>query len=276
MAMSNQNGVAEGSVPGLATFARVSIEDCERALSELMAPDTYSRSKEHEGRRIEAVEGGWRILNHRKYREKMSADERREYLRKKQAEWRARHKPSVNTASTDVDRLSTVSTHTEADTDTDTKDQLIDQDNQQQLAAVVDKTTAEVKGRKRKPYVTRERFVVHDWMHADLRARLGKDADAFDLETWYAELDRKISGNGAMDTEWPWLRKQCLREARERGLILDSANNMQARVAKTRPMPPAIQGRTSCQHDPPCANTRECTKRTINEHRKASGREALA
>lgn len=118
MAMADQNGVAEGSIPGLATFARVSLEDCERALRELESPDPYSRTKAFEGRRIETIEGGWRLVNHRKYREKMNADDRREYLRKKQAERRAKRK-AVNTTVNSSQQMSTPSTHAEADTYTD-------------------------------------------------------------------------------------------------------------------------------------------------------------
>lgn len=90
LAMADKNGVAEGSLPGLADMARVSIPDCEAALEKLKSPDSYSRTKEHEGRRIEECEGGWQILNHRKFRQKLCADERREYFRDKQAEHRAK------------------------------------------------------------------------------------------------------------------------------------------------------------------------------------------
>ena len=40
------------------------------ALATLSSPDEFSRSTEHEGRRIVAVDGGWQILNYLKYREK--------------------------------------------------------------------------------------------------------------------------------------------------------------------------------------------------------------
>lgn len=120
LAMADRDGVAEGSIPGLADMARVSIEDAEKALVTLSQPDKYSRSTEHEGRRIEAVEGGWRILNHAKYRQKMSADERREYNRKKQADWRARNQPvkqcqSPSITVNDSQSQLPVSAHTEAE-----------------------------------------------------------------------------------------------------------------------------------------------------------------
>ena len=125
LAMADKHGIAEGSVPGLADFARVSIPACRRALDELSSPDEDSRSKDQEGRRIEAVEGGWRLINHGKYRETMDADARREYLKLKQREFRRKqkstatvnnavNKPStvLNTLGKDVNNLSTISLKT--------------------------------------------------------------------------------------------------------------------------------------------------------------------
>jgi hypothetical protein len=59
-----------------------------QALSILLAPDPDSRTKDHDGRRIEAIEGGWLILNYLKYREVAQAQEgsRAPYLRA----WRKR------------------------------------------------------------------------------------------------------------------------------------------------------------------------------------------
>ena len=92
LAMADKNGIVEGSVPGLADFARVSVTGTRAAIEKLSAPDLDSRSPEYEGRRIVPIEGGWRLVNHAKYRAKMGADERREYLRLKQAERRAKRR----------------------------------------------------------------------------------------------------------------------------------------------------------------------------------------
>lgn len=126
LAMSDKDGICEGSIPGLADLAHVSVEDCETALAELAAPDTYSRTSEHEGRRIETIDGvGWQLLNHAKYRMKMSEDERREYNRKKQAEHRAKQKEAVNECQTesmtvnDSQSQSAMSAHTDTDTDSE-------------------------------------------------------------------------------------------------------------------------------------------------------------
>lgn len=92
LAMANEFGVVEASVIGLAHQAHVAKEDCQKALEKLLAPDSDSRSKEFEGRRIEQVDGGWKILNHGKYRHKMSLDERREYYRLKKREYRLKER----------------------------------------------------------------------------------------------------------------------------------------------------------------------------------------
>lgn len=87
--MVNRDGVVEASVPGLAKRARISVEKAETGLNRLLAPDKYSRTPDNEGRRIEPVKGGWRVLNYDLYRWKagpMSAAERmRRYRQRKKA-----------------------------------------------------------------------------------------------------------------------------------------------------------------------------------------------
>lgn len=116
LAMADKDGIAEGSVPGLADFARIPVEATREALARLSAPDPDSRSQEHEGRRIEAVDGGWQLLNHAKYRAKMGADERREYNRLKQAQYRNRLSPSI-TVNDNVRCVDNTEAKAEADTE---------------------------------------------------------------------------------------------------------------------------------------------------------------
>ena len=40
------------------------LEACIAAIDQLQAPDKWSRTKDHEGRRIVEVDGGWRVLNY--------------------------------------------------------------------------------------------------------------------------------------------------------------------------------------------------------------------
>lgn len=121
LAMANKNGMVEASVPGLADFARVTIEECEVALKTLLSPDSYSRTQDFNGRRIESRDGGWLVLNHAKYRAKMSLDERREYLRVKQAEHRLKDVNTVSTNVNNVNSASTLSTQSEAESDSKAK-----------------------------------------------------------------------------------------------------------------------------------------------------------
>lgn len=90
LAMADANGCIYASIPGLARHANVSLSEVEAALASFQAPDTYSRTHDHEGRRIEPIDGGWRLLNHSKYRAIRGAEDRREYKR----EWDRQNRPS--------------------------------------------------------------------------------------------------------------------------------------------------------------------------------------
>ena len=79
LALSDSDGRVEGSIPGLAHIAGITTTECEASFTKLMSPDPYSRSKENEGRRVEEVDGGWLILNRKKYRDK--SHDRTEYYR---------------------------------------------------------------------------------------------------------------------------------------------------------------------------------------------------
>ena len=86
LASADKDGRVEAAIPGLAMLARISIEECEHALELLLSPDEYSRTTEHEGRRIEVIDGGWLVLNYRKYRDSGRPASRAPYYRKRRAE----------------------------------------------------------------------------------------------------------------------------------------------------------------------------------------------
>lgn len=81
LALADQDGVVDASVVGLAKVAGVSVEATEEALCKFSEPDRYSRSKESEGRRIEEIDGGWRLINHAKYRANRDPEDRKDYMR---------------------------------------------------------------------------------------------------------------------------------------------------------------------------------------------------
>ena len=78
LALCNQHGEVQASIPGLARVSGVSIPDTEAAIARFLSPDTYSRTPDDDGRRIEKVEGGWVLLNYGKYRAMEMDDDRRD------------------------------------------------------------------------------------------------------------------------------------------------------------------------------------------------------
>lgn len=90
LAMADKHGRVWGSVPGLANRARVPVEDTRAAITLFLEPDADSRTAEHEGRRLEPIDGGWRLLNYAKYRSVRDEEARKAYKAEKEAERRAR------------------------------------------------------------------------------------------------------------------------------------------------------------------------------------------
>lgn len=77
LAMKDRHGEVMGSIPGLANVARVSVEACRVAIQKFLSPDPDSRTTDYEGRRIEAIQGGWAVLNHATYRDMDSDQDKR-------------------------------------------------------------------------------------------------------------------------------------------------------------------------------------------------------
>jgi len=100
LASTDANGYITGSIPGMAAIARMSLQEAEQSIAALCSPDPYSRSKEHEGRRLIEADGGWLIVNYAKYRAKRDPEKRREQNRRAQEAYRKRHetqsKPKVS------------------------------------------------------------------------------------------------------------------------------------------------------------------------------------
>lgn len=68
LARANSSGFVAASVPGFAHLCHMKVHELQKALKRLSAPDPHSRTPDHEGRRIEAVAGGWLVLNYVAYR----------------------------------------------------------------------------------------------------------------------------------------------------------------------------------------------------------------
>lgn len=116
LAMADQNGIVNASVGGLARRANLTREECDAALSTLLAPDPDSKSPEHEGRRIEALDGGWLVLNHRAYRD-LRTDKQIE-VAERQRRFRERHANDAALPVTDVTREAYTEAEEEEETTT--------------------------------------------------------------------------------------------------------------------------------------------------------------
>jgi hypothetical protein len=92
LALKDKAGFVAGSVPGLARVAVVTTEQCREALAVLEGADEDSKNREHEGRRIKSVEGGWVVLGHERFQKLMREVSTKVGNAKRQAQYRARHK----------------------------------------------------------------------------------------------------------------------------------------------------------------------------------------
>lgn len=95
LAMADRYGRVMAATPGLATAAGVSIKQVEIALACFLSPDPYSRTPDHEGRRIEKIEKGWRLLNYEKNREEKDEEHQKRRNAERQARWRERQRNGV-------------------------------------------------------------------------------------------------------------------------------------------------------------------------------------
>lgn len=102
LAMADQHGEVQAAIPGLAKRAGVTIAEAEQAIATLSAPDTYSRTPDHEGRRIAKIDGGWEILNHAKYRHAASLEDRKEKAALRAKRFRDKNKPKEEQACVTV------------------------------------------------------------------------------------------------------------------------------------------------------------------------------
>lgn len=88
LALRNKDGEIFASVGGLAHQARVSRENTERALEKFKLPESDSSSRD-DGRRIEEIVGGWRLLNHERIKSEAQKANKANYMQGFMADKRA-------------------------------------------------------------------------------------------------------------------------------------------------------------------------------------------
>jgi uncharacterized phage protein (TIGR02220 family) len=70
LAMADSDGLLSAAVTGISSVSKVSIENTQKAIDIFLSPDKLSTNPDHEGRRIERVNEGYKILNYEVYRQK--------------------------------------------------------------------------------------------------------------------------------------------------------------------------------------------------------------
>jgi len=111
LAMADKNGRVWGSIPGLANRAQVPVVETRKALHKFLSPDPDSRTRICEGRRIENIDGGWRLINHSKFRALRDEEERRIY----KAGWIKEKRSNVDRLVDNVDPSRPLYTQAEAE-----------------------------------------------------------------------------------------------------------------------------------------------------------------
>ena len=104
----NKEGFVDLNPQLLAVLIGETVEDIEKAITTLQQPDPDSRCDAEEGRRL--VEEGpflYRLPSYPEYRDVWNEESRREYLRRKKRESRARQKPPGRPEGVDEDGVIT-------------------------------------------------------------------------------------------------------------------------------------------------------------------------
>lgn len=213
LAMKDRDGVVEASVSGLSHASRVTRKKTEAALERLMAPDPDSRTPDHDGRRIAKVDGGWRILNSDKYRDKLNDEDKRARDAERQRRYRenkakketgqdkpadTRHAKNVTERDSGVTARdgrneSRESRHTDTDPNTDPNTDPVDPP----VGPPGDPAPAKAP-RKRKPSA---RPLPDDWQPTPEHATKAKDA-GLNLDHEAAKFRAHAEANARRQVQW--------------------------------------------------------------------------
>lgn len=120
LALADADGIVEASVGGLAIQAQVTREQCQEAVDLFLGPDPDSRDGTT-GERIEAVPGGWLVLNHAEYRDRQTRAQRLAADRAKKHRDKRRELKAADVTNHARHDLSLSEAEAEADTEAEKK-----------------------------------------------------------------------------------------------------------------------------------------------------------
>lgn len=95
MLMADPDGQVNASAPGIASRANLPLPRVKVLLEKFAKPDPDSRNPQHQGRRIERIDGGYKILNFVYFRYLGSKEWQREQTRLRVEKWRSQRNASV-------------------------------------------------------------------------------------------------------------------------------------------------------------------------------------
>ena len=126
LVLADRDGVVDMTSDALSRRTNVPLELITYALQKLSEPDSSSRSRDEEGRRIVLIDShrdwGWQLVNYHHYRNLLDDEARRAYFRDRKREQRKREKSVKNVLDSQKRPMkSTKVTQAEAEVDTDLK-----------------------------------------------------------------------------------------------------------------------------------------------------------
>lgn len=268
MAMSSRDGEVLASIPGLARAAVVPLDKCEEALARLAEPDPYSRNPDHEGRRIVAIRGGWLLLNHQVYRDKLSQDDRREQDRIRSQRYRDRAKTDPSGA-TDQEQGGDGVTRRHAPSRSVTPGHAGSRQADAEAKADV-RTRTPHPARARAPLVAKRhltaaweggRFHVPTALHQQF---VGFGRAEAELLAWYARVDEAWQGSPHPDMFAFWRDRYAEQWP-------PSERTAAPRQAGRIPMPEGPIGPWACPHQTACESPTDCATRVRIGHSERTG-----
>jgi len=115
IALADKEGFVDYTIEAIARRINLEADKVQEAIEKLCQPDPSSRSDDEGGKRLIPIRQsfGWKLTNYAYYRDLISQEERREYMRNYMKNYRS--KQGVNKSKQPLTEL----THTDTDVDTD-------------------------------------------------------------------------------------------------------------------------------------------------------------
>jgi len=128
--LADKDGIVDMTPAAISRRTGIPIEHIKAGIEILESDDPHSRTSDHNGKRIIRLDDerpwGWYIVNHQKYREIRSEEDRKEYMRNYMREKREKEKSEENQQSckqqksTKANSKKSLAKLANTDTDTDT------------------------------------------------------------------------------------------------------------------------------------------------------------